>query len=63
MTVGALVGHGGFGSIILGGFVNNFYHAQIMAGTIAVVVLALLLEGGLVLLERALTPWTRKARA
>jgi osmoprotectant transport system permease protein len=59
VTVGALVGHGGFGSVILGGFVNNFYHAQIMAGTIAVVVLALVLEGLLVLLERFLTPWTR----
>jgi osmoprotectant transport system permease protein len=62
VTVGALVGHGGFGSIILGGFVNNFYHAQIMAGTIAVVVLALALEGGLVLLERVLTPWARGVR-
>ena len=62
VTVGALVGHGGFGSIILGGFVNNFYHAQIMAGTIAVVVLALLLEGVLVLLERVLTPWARGVR-
>ena len=58
-TIGALVGHGGFGTVILGGFVNNFYHAQILAGTIAVVVMALLLEGLLVLLERLLTPWTR----
>jgi osmoprotectant transport system permease protein len=63
VTVGALVGHGGFGSIILGGFVNNFYHAQIMAGTIAVVVLALMLEGVLVLLERLLTPWMRGVRS
>lgn len=58
-TIGALVGHGGFGTVILGGFVNNFYHAQILAGTIAVVVMALLLEGLLILLERLLTPWTR----
>jgi len=62
VTIGALVGHGGFGSIILSGFVNNFYHAQIMAGTIAVVLLALLLEAGLLLLERAITPWTRQAQ-
>ena len=41
VTIGALVGHGGFGTVILGGFVNNFYHAQILAGTIAVVMLAL----------------------
>lgn len=58
-TIGALVGHGGFGTVILGGFVNNFYHAQILAGTIAVVVLALALDGLIILLERALTPWLR----
>ena len=59
VTIGSLVGHGGFGSVILGGFVNNFYHAQILAGTIAVVILALALEGALILIERALTPWLR----
>jgi len=59
VTIGSLVGHGGFGTVILGGFVNNFYHAQILAGTIAVVILALALEGALILVERALTPWLR----
>ncbi|MDI1289086.1 MAG: ABC transporter permease [bacterium] len=59
VTIGSLVGHGGFGSVILGGFVNNFYHAQILAGTIAVVILALALEGVLILVERVLTPWLR----
>ena len=59
VTVGSLVGHGGFGSVIFNGFVNNFYHAQILAGTICVVVLALVLEGGLIALERFLTPWAR----
>lgn len=62
VTVGSLVGHGGFGSVIFNGFVSNFYHAQILAGTICVVVLALLLEGGLVLLERILTPWARAGK-
>lgn len=61
VTIGALVGHGGFGSLILGGFVNNFWHAEIMTATLAVVALALLLEGLLTLLERALTPWNRRA--
>lgn len=60
VTIGALVGHGGFGTVILGGFVSNFYHAQIMAGTIAVVVLALLLEAALVIIERLLTPWRER---
>jgi osmoprotectant transport system permease protein len=58
-TIGALVGHGGFGTVILSGFVNNFYHAQILAGTIAVVLLALVLEGALILVERWCTPWLR----
>ena len=57
VTVGALVGHGGFGTLILSGFTNNFYHAQIMTATILTVLLAvafdLLLQG----VERLLTPW------
>ncbi|MFZ4511393.1 MAG: ABC transporter permease [Candidatus Nanopelagicales bacterium] len=60
VTIGALVGHGGFGTIILGGFISNFYRAQIFAGTVAVVALALILEALLLLLERALTPWARR---
>ena len=59
VTIGALVGHGGFGSLILGGFIDNFYHAQIMTATLLTVALAMLLEGLLLLLERVLTPWSR----
>jgi osmoprotectant transport system permease protein len=59
VTIGALVGHGGFGTLILGGFVDNFYHAQIMTATLLTVALAIVLEGLLLLLERALTPWSR----
>lgn len=59
VTIGALVGHGGYGTLILGGFIDNFYHAQIMTATVLTVALAIALEGLLLLLERALTPWSR----
>ena len=34
VTVGAIVGNGGLGDLILGGFRNNFYKAQILTATI-----------------------------
>ena len=37
VTVGTLVGFGGFGNLILTGFNNNFYKPQIMTGTIGCV--------------------------
>jgi osmoprotectant transport system permease protein len=59
VTIGAMVGHGGFGTLIVGGFIDNFYHAQIMTATLLTVALAVALEALLLLLERALTPWSR----
>lgn len=58
VTIGAVVGHGGFGQLILGGFQANFYHAEIMTGTLACIGLAILAETLLLGLQRALTPWT-----
>lgn len=63
VMLGALVGHGGLGQIALNGFTNNFYRAPIVAGTVLAVVLALLLEGLLVLAERRMSPWRRGATA
>jgi osmoprotectant transport system permease protein len=60
VTVGVLVGHGGLGQLILGGFRNNFYKAQIMTGTLLCVVLALLLDLLLAGLGRWLTPWAAR---
>ncbi len=34
VTVGVLVGHGGLGQLILGGFNANFYRAEIVTGTV-----------------------------
>lgn len=58
VTIGAVVGHGGFGQLILGGFQDNFYHAEIMTGTLACIALAVVAELFLVGLQRVLTPWT-----
>jgi osmoprotectant transport system permease protein len=62
-TVGVLVGHGGFGQMIVGGFNANFYRAEIVAGTIGCVLLALFADLLLAGVERLLTPWTRAVRS
>ena len=43
----------------LAGFQNNFYKAQIMAGTVLCVLLALVLDLVLAGVGRLLTPWLR----
>lgn len=58
-TVGVIVGHGGLGQLIIGGFNANFYRAQIVTGAIGCVVLALIADLLLAGAERALTPWSR----
>jgi osmoprotectant transport system permease protein len=63
VTIGALVGYGGFGTLILSGFQNNFWHAQILTATLCCVLLAVFFEVLLLILEKVVAPWTRKARA
>jgi osmoprotectant transport system permease protein len=60
VMVGALVGHGGLGLIVLNGFTNNFYRAPILAGTVLAVILGLLIEWLLVRLEHRLSPWAAR---
>ena len=60
VMVGALVGHGGLGQIVLNGFTNNFYRAPILAGTLLAIMLGLFLEWLLVRLERQLSPWAAR---
>jgi osmoprotectant transport system permease protein len=62
-TVGVLVGHGGLGQLIVGGFGANFYRAEIVTGTVGCVLLALLADLLLAGAERLLTPWSRVGRA
>src|ERR1700754_2532556 len=64
VTVGAIVGsHGALGGLILRGFRNNFYKAQIATASILCVALAVVLDLLLLALGLALTPWTRRRRA
>ncbi|MDT0275866.1 ABC transporter permease [Blastococcus goldschmidtiae] len=62
-TVGVLVGHGGLGQLITGGFNANFYRAEIVTGAVGCVLLALVADVLLAGVERLLTPWTRAARS
>ena len=58
-TVGVLVGHGGLGQLITGGFNANFYHAEIMTATVLCLLLALVCDLVLAGVGRRLTPWAR----
>src|ERR671913_903505 len=60
VTVGAIIGNGGLGDLILGGFRNNFYKAQILTATLMCVLLALVLDLILAGAGRLVTPWTRR---
>ncbi len=61
VTVGSVIGgYGGFGELILEGFRNNFYKAQIMTATIACVLLALVLDLVLAGVGRLVMPWARR---
>ncbi len=62
VTVGYLVGFGGFGNLILTGFNNNFYRPQIMAGTLGCVLLALVFDLLLVVVGALVTPWRTDRR-
>jgi osmoprotectant transport system permease protein len=63
VTVGVIVGHGGLGQLIVGGFNSNFYRAEIVTGAVGCVLLALLADLLLAGVERVLTPWTREVRS
>lgn len=54
-TIAAMVGQGGLGRIITAGF-NTYNTAQVVAGAILVALLALLVEGALLLLDRLIAP-------
>lgn len=62
VSVGALVGVGGLGQLMTAGF-QLYNTPEVVTGVVAIVVLALILDGLLVLLGRALSPWAKAARA
>ena len=62
VTVTALIGQGGVGFFILRGL-QRFFSTEIVLGTALSVVLAVVVDFGLLLLERSLTPWSRRGAA
>lgn len=65
VTITALIGEGGLGFFILRGmqFFSAIGTTQILAGTVLSVALAVIADLGLLALERALTPWSRRRAA
>jgi osmoprotectant transport system permease protein len=60
VTVTALIGEGGLGYFILLG-IQLLFSTPIVVGAVGSVLFAVVMDGALVLLQRALTPWTRIA--
>jgi osmoprotectant transport system permease protein len=61
VTVTALIGQGGLGSLINTGLIQDF-KTPLVVGTLLSVLLALGADLGLAGLERAITPWSRQRR-
>lgn len=59
-TVGAVIGFGGFGNLLVTGVASNF-HAQVLTASVVCVILAFAFDLLLLALQRALTPWRRTA--
>lgn len=61
VTIGALIGVSSLGTLLTDGFQRSI-SAEVATGVIATVLLALLLDGLLLLTGRVAAPWTRAAR-
>jgi osmoprotectant transport system permease protein len=61
-TVGSLVAYGGLGNLIKDGVLTNF-RAELFTASVLCVLLAVALDVVLVVVQRLLTPWTRRAAA
>ncbi len=59
VTVGALVGKGGLGALLLEGL-NSLYRTEIGTATLLIVALAVVADALLLGVERLLTPWQRR---
>ena len=59
VAVTALIGQGGLGFVIITIGINRFFPTAIVVGVGLSVLLAVVADRGLVLAERALTPWAR----
>lgn len=61
VAVAAVIGQGGLGDLFYAAF-QRFFLTPALVGTAVCLVLSLVADLGLLSLQRALTPWTRKAR-
>jgi osmoprotectant transport system permease protein len=61
VTVGAVIGFGGLGRMFTDGFQRDIPQ-EIITGIVLVLLIALVVDGLLLLLGRALTPWDRVGR-
>ncbi|MET9514931.1 ABC transporter permease [Streptomyces sp. NPDC002994] len=57
-TVGAIVGYGGLGALIVDGL-DSLFKAQVLTASVICVLLAVVADLLLLTLQRLLTPWTR----
>lgn len=62
VTVTALIGKGGLGALMLGGFRNLYPDIAVLVGVALSVVLAILVDGVLLGAQRLGTPWAGTAR-
>jgi osmoprotectant transport system permease protein len=63
VAVTALIGQGGLGFVIIQLGIRRQFETAILVGVVLSVLLAVVADRGLVLLEQALTPWTRPRSA
>lgn len=63
VTVGVIVGYGGLGGLILRGFTNNFYRAEIVTASLLTVALGLTADVVLAGLTRLVTPWAGRGQS
>jgi osmoprotectant transport system permease protein len=62
VTVTALIGEGGLGSLMLDGLIRDF-KTPLVVGTILSIALAIIADVGLTGVQRILTPWARRSLA
>ena len=59
VTITSILGQGGLGFFILAGL-RSFFWTQIIIGTVGSVALAVVIDIGLLWIERLFTPWTKR---
>ena len=62
VSVGALVGIGGLGELMTEGF-QRYITAEVVTAIVVILVLALIIDGLLVLFGRLLSPWAKASKA